>query len=137
VRNPGGNTVHTEPSEVAAIDRVKGAAFDYPELARITQGLGVEYLEDAEEQAERALDELIGTASHVVFNTLRGLLLQDDMLTRCATAVENLMQQGAQRGANVAWAAWVPDHLRLLVAIFDAAASPAESEATTDDGAPA
>lgn len=120
--------MHTEPSEVAAIDRVKGAAFDYPELARITQGLGVEYLEDAEEQAERALDEL---------NTLRGLLLQDNMLTRCATAVENLMQQGAQRGANVAWAAWVPDHLRRLVAIFDAAASPAESEATTDDGAPA
>jgi hypothetical protein len=31
---------------------------DFPELARIPQGIGVEYIEDAEDQAERALNEI-------------------------------------------------------------------------------
>ena len=31
---------------------------DYPELVRISNGMGVHILEDAEDQARRALDEL-------------------------------------------------------------------------------
>lgn len=39
-------------------DTPSPARADYPELHRITMGIGVEVIEDAEDQADRALDEL-------------------------------------------------------------------------------
>lgn len=92
------------------------AAYDYPELARISQGLGVEIIEDAEDQADRALAEL---------NRLRDLVDRDFMLERAATACDNVMRQAAaDGGVSVSWFAWVPDHLRQVAARIAAVTHP-------------
>lgn len=135
--------MHTEPSEVAAIDRVKGAAFDYPELARITQGLGVEYLEDAEEQAERdLLITAAGTVSALVGDAAPPPGA-DEVLKRLSEYEETHDSIGDRL---LGWLiardpAKAMDALETINGHLDqrmvrSVAAPA-SEATTDDGAPA